>query len=196
TLSSWIEHLRSLADDPPPALTRFRRYLEGRDVPAPVLRFLGEPLRHRAPTRMANWAERHGISTFDELLRREPRSLLEERNLGQQSLLQTHELVRKATGMSWERIRELLLHDERAPLAAGGAAPARDVVTAPSWDALEDRCSPELLALPNEKVALPSRMLRFLCEPHGIGTLGELLAWREEDLREVPNLGARTVRDA
>ncbi len=198
TLRSWVEHLLPLAEEPPPALARLRRYLDGKDFPTPVVRFLAEPVKPRVPTRMANWAERNGMARFDELLRREPAAMLEERNVGRGTLRQTDELIRRATGMSWARIRELMRYTEAAPVdAVADPNRASDVLgERGSWDALRETCSAELKALPLEQVALPSRMLRFVCEPNQLRTLGELLEWRQAALLEVPKLGARSVRES
>lgn len=188
TLSLWARRLRGLDTSPPsPSLERARRFFVGDALAPNVTRFLAEPVDHRVPTRMANWAARNDVETFGDLVAHSPLALLEERNLGGTSIRKTRQVIEGSTGLTWEALRARLGHEE---------APVETPVDDASWDALRRQLPEARGATPLEQIPLPKRMLTFVVEPRGLETLGQLVLCEEAELRAVPKLGRRTVTEA
>lgn len=184
TLRNWLGDLRPLIDHPTDLLDSVRAYYDGKRPPPHAGRFFAEQLDVRLPTRLANWAQRKGITTFGELVPWEQSKLTQERNVGRTSIMKVEALIENATGLTWDRLRELM---------GGGVPPTPPASDSPlDWNALATACPDSLGERPIAELALPTRMINF-CARKDIETLGGLLEWRVEDLREERNLGRRTI---
>jgi hypothetical protein len=169
-------------------LERVRRYYAGEDVAPHVARFLGESVDQRVPTRMANWAARNGVETFGDLIAHSRQQLLDARNVGKRTVRQTAGVIERATGMTWEHLREL-----RGLEKTGGSDTTPP--GPPSWDRLRLEVPAALRSVPLEQVPLPKRLLTFVVEPRGYRVLGELIDCDAAELRRIPKLGKRSLKD-
>jgi hypothetical protein len=75
----------------------------------------------RLPTRMRNWADRHGIESLRALARIPPDELLEERNLGKTSIQQTRAIIEAYLGIPWTGERPQPSAEEAADAALAAA---------------------------------------------------------------------------
>jgi superfamily I DNA/RNA helicase/mRNA-degrading endonuclease RelE of RelBE toxin-antitoxin system len=77
------------------------------------------------PKRMESFAEREGLVTLGDLLRRSPRSLAGERNLGRKSIVDTRAVLEPRLGLPWEEaLRRLTAGGTLAPLPVVVSVPA------------------------------------------------------------------------
>jgi hypothetical protein len=144
---------------------------------------LDEPLgRLRLPTRMTNWAVRHGIKTVRHLLAERPDRLLREPNLGKTTIEETRRQIERHLGRPWESFAPA------PPPAPPGGAPGANV----AWDDLREFVPAEALDTPLERLTLPTRVLSFAAR-RSLATIGELLAVPFEVVRAERNLGRSSL---
>lgn len=156
------------------------------------------------PTRTLNWAERNGIATIGELVAVDPDIFAQERNVGRLTLRQTRAALEEALGVSWEQARAVLrggslpesLADVASPASAEGSIEEETVTAegARGWVHCAARFGERLRDVPLDDLELPARMRNFATE-EGLTTVGELLAYRYDELRARPNLGRKSLSD-
>lgn len=144
------------------------------------------------PQRMFGFAEREGLTTLGELVRKAPSDLIGEPNLGRKSLQDTRRVIEAMTGRPWEE----LVRSPSTPPGADATAPLSPDHPAivDAWDAARVRFSEEQRAIALADIELPAR-LRTLATREGLATLGDLASRSRSDLLALPRLGRASVAD-
>lgn len=145
------------------------------------------------PTRMASFAEREGLVTLGDLLRRSPRSLAGQRNLGRKSIADTRALLEPLVGSSWEEALERFTRGP-APAAAVQPAPPPAPWVDPDQDLFQQGLMGAFRVLLQELEPIPRLILT---RRSGLGgesltlqELGEMLGVSRERVRQIQ---ARTL---
>lgn len=164
----------------------------------------GTPLESLAglPTRVLNWSQRRGVSTLGELVEWTPEEMLRERNLGRTSIRALERVIARETGRSWAELRVSKLRRavgvgsdgaENESLDRGEASVVTPIPT--DWDAIGLWLPSSVREMAITEADLPTRLLNF-CASEGIGTLGQLFAWKRDALLRRPNIGRKSLADA
>ncbi len=95
------------------------------DLPATDPRFEELLCNLTVPTRMYNWAETKGVKTVGELVRHDPRALIQERNVGQVTIRKTRAALAVFLGAQWEEVGGHRTASRGAGRAASPAEPKR-----------------------------------------------------------------------
>src|SRR5262249_37474052 len=131
------------------------------DTPAPP----GDPPRRNPgearrdlllPTRMYNWARKHGVTSLAQLAAIRPGHLVGQPNIGRRTLRQTRNVIERTLGVRWE---DPAGSDAKPPeeTASGAGAARRSGSVLPSWRDLPE--PPEALDdVSLNLVPLPTRM--------------------------------------
>lgn len=137
------------------------------------------------PTRMQNWAARSGLQTVGDLVARDPRSLLDEKNLGRKSVADTRKWLEQTLGLTWEEARGegALVDPEVAAESLRGSG---------GWNSLKAILPEQFLEERVAEISLPTRMRNY-CEREGVEKLRELVSIPAADLIATQNLGRGSV---
>lgn len=143
------------------------------------------------PTRMQTVASRLGLVTVGDLARCHPAALLLERSLGQRTLAEVRAELERVLGMRWEDAAEVGLEEDEDDFQTS----VRIDPSTLGWDGLVAVLPESIRSRPIGHCPIPQRLVSF-ANSRGISTLDALVRVPAADLRNAPNLGQTTIRQA
>lgn len=147
------------------------------------------------PTRLANFAERRGLTTVRDLLAIHPAALVVERNIGRKTVFETEKAIAAYLGKSWEAARESLgLADSPDAVTDADGGGVRQGV-ARRWNELRHVLPDRVLDAKLGRFLFPARLMNVAIE-RGATTVRDLVAIDYEQLHASGNLGRKTLADS
>ncbi len=190
---AWKATMQAAVDEHPDLWCRLLAGEHTEDEAAAIQAVLLRP-HAELPTRMRNWADRHGLTSIREIVLLDPDMLADEPNLGRKTLSEVERFLRCATGRSWEQLRGLV---EATP--TGSVSPTTSGRTftpiqgAKAWQSLRETYPSELRETPITRLYLNTRV-RKLADAKGFVRIGDFFSLSEHELLREPNVSRGSIK--